>query len=187
MLKITAFCNTQTVGCYSINMFNFKEQPYNLLLLTAAFILIASIFAYDQTLDIHLHDTYFIVAMTYLFWATSILLLILWALYLLTKQFLFSKLLTWVHIILTVIALVSFVAISFYSTNYYDGLAGMPRRYYDYSGWKTFERYNNLTKGVFAVMLLISIGLMAYIINIVVGLLRILLHGDTTTAKKWFG
>jgi heme/copper-type cytochrome/quinol oxidase subunit 1 len=68
--------------------------------------------------------------------------------------------------------LVSFVAISFYSTNYYDGLAGMLRRYYNYSDWERSEGYNRLTKGVFAAMLLISIGLIAYVINLVVGLFK---------------
>src|SRR5687767_13087330 len=113
-------------------MFNFKERPYNLLLLTSLGILIASFFAFGRTFDIHLHDTYFIIAIAPLFWVTVFLLLIIWSLYLLTKQFLFSKILTWIHIILTVATSVFLVGISFYSNDSYKGLAGMPRRYFDY-------------------------------------------------------
>jgi len=110
--------------------------------------------------------------MEYLFWAIIILLLILWALYLLTNRFLFSKVLIWTHIILTVTTSVFLMAISFYSNDYYKGLAGMPRRYYDYNSWDTFILYNNLTKGVLVTFLLMSLGLCAYIINLIIGLFK---------------
>ena len=153
-------------------MFNFKDRPYNLLLLTAVLILIASFFAFDQTFDIHLHDTMFVIAMTHLFWATIILLLIFWTLYLLTKRFLFSKILTWTHIVLTIAASMILMTISFYSNSFYQELAGMPRRYFDIDGSETFKWYNILTKGTLIVILLMTLGLLIYIINFAVGLLK---------------
>ncbi len=155
-----------------MSMFNFKERPYDLLVVTAVLILIASFFVFDQTLDIHLHDTYFIIVMPHLFWATILLLLIFWTLYLLTKRFLFSKLLIWTQIILTVGTSVFLVAISFYSNNYYQGLAGIPRRYYDFSSWNTLLLHNNLTKGVLMAPILMTLGLLIYIVNLVVGLFK---------------
>jgi len=127
-------------GLPSINsiIFNFKKRPYNLLLLTALCILVASFFALDQTFDIHLHDTYFIIAIAHLFWATGILLIILWILYILTRHFLFSKVWIWIHIILTVATSVFLVGLSFYSNDYYKGLAGKPRHYYEYGNWDSF-------------------------------------------------
>ena len=160
------------VSFYNLNMFNYRERPYNLLLLTAVLILIASFFAFDYTLDIHIHDTYFIIAMTHLIWATIILLLIFWIIYLLTKHLLFSKFLTWVHIILTVLTSIFLVAFLFYPNNYYQGLGGMPRRYYDYSSLENLLRHNNLTKGVVISLLVLSLGLLTYIINFIVGLFK---------------
>ncbi len=153
-------------------MFKFKERPYNLLLLTAVLILIASFFAFDQTFDIHLHDTYFIITTTHSFWVIIILLLIFWTLYLLTKRFLFSKVLTWLNVVILVATSVFLVVISFYSNSYYNGLAGMPRRYYDYNSWDTFILYNNMTKGVLVTILLLILGQIIFIVNIVIGLFK---------------
>ena len=159
------------------NMLNFKERPDNLLLVTAVLILVASFFAFDKTLDIHLSDTYFIIAMPHLFWAIIVLLLIFSILYLLTNRFLFSKVLIWTQIILTVATSIFFVAISFYSNNYYQGLAGMPRRYVDYSSWNRLILYNDLTKGVLLALLLMTFGFLIYIVNLIVGLFKKLWPG----------
>ena len=151
-------------------MFNFKKRPYNLLLLTSVLIFIASFFVLNETFDIHWHDTYFIIALPHLFWGTIILLLTLWTICLSTYRFLFSKYLTWAHIILTVAASVLLVAVSSYSNNYYHGLAGMPRRYYDYGSWGALLKYNNSAKGVLIASLLLAVGLLAQIANLAVGL-----------------
>jgi cytochrome c oxidase subunit I len=157
---------------YSINMFQFNKRPYNLLLLTAVIILIASFFAFDQTIDIHFNDTYFIIATKLSFWIIVILLLMFWILYLLVKRILFSKVLTWINVILLVVTSTFFVVISFYSNYFYEGLAGMPRRYYDYNSWNTLTFYNNLTKGVLVTILLVILGLIIFIINLVIGLVK---------------
>ena len=153
-------------------MFQFKDRPYNLLLLTAVLILIASFFASDQTLDFHLHDTYYIIATAHSFWIIIILLLIFRTLYLLTKCILFSKVLTWLNVVLLVVTSIFLVTISFYSNNYHNGLGGMPRRYYDYSSWNNFEFYDNLTKGVLVNILLLISGLIIFIINLAIGLFK---------------
>jgi cytochrome c oxidase subunit I len=153
-------------------MFQFKKRPYNLLLLTAVIILIASFFTFNHTIDIHFNDTYFIIATKLSFWIIIILLLIFWILYLLAKSILFSKVLTWINVILLVVTSIFFVAICFYSNYFYVGLAGMPRRYYDYNSWNTLTFYNNLTKGVLVTILLDILGLIIFIINLVLGLFK---------------
>lgn len=79
-----------------------------------------------------------------MFWGTIILLLVFWSLYLLTKHIFFSKVLTWLHIILLVLTSISLVAILFYFN--YQGLAGMLRRYYDYISWDTMVQSEGLPK-----------------------------------------
>jgi heme/copper-type cytochrome/quinol oxidase subunit 1 len=149
-----------------------KRHPHHLLLLAAGIVLIASFFAFDKTVDIHLHDTYFVIAMTYSFWLLIIMLLLLWTFYRLAKRFLFSKVLTWLSLLLTVSSSLFLVAVSFYSDSYYNGLAGTPRRYYDYGSWNSFTIRDNLTKAVVVFVLLLFIGLVIFIANFVIGLLK---------------
>lgn len=150
-------------------MFKLKNRPYNLLLWTTALILIASFFAFGQTVDFHLHDTYFVVDMTFIFWATIILLLFFWAMYLLTKRVLFSKVLTWIHIILVILSSTALLALAYYSD--YQGMAGAPRRYYDFSSWDSLL-HNNLIKGMVILFFLMGLGLLAYILNLFIGLCK---------------
>src|SRR4051812_21890293 len=105
-------------------MFNIKERPYNLFPIASIIVLISSFPAFGTTVDIYLHDTYFIFASADLLWGITGLLLILWTVYLLTQRFLFSKVLTWIHVILTVTTLVFVAAISFYLNHYHDAVAG---------------------------------------------------------------
>lgn len=153
-------------------MFNLKKRPYNLILLTAIVILITSFFASDEVIDFHFHDTYFILPSAYLFLATTGWLLLFWILYMLTHRFLFSKVLTWAHVIMTALPLVLLIGIWFYSNNYYEGLAGMPRRYYDYNNWEGIVLNNNLTKVVLITFVLTALGFFTFLINLVIGLLK---------------
>jgi cytochrome c oxidase subunit 1 len=151
---------------------DFRKRPYHLLLLTALIILMASFFASNETLDIHLHDTYFIIALTNLFAGISVLLLILWLLYLFTSRLLFSNMLTWIHILSTTIAFLLLVVFSFYSNYYYEGLAGMPRRYPDYDHWRQLSSYNHLTTAVYIIFLVICLGVLVFVVNLFVGVIK---------------
>src|SRR5690242_8828642 len=113
-------------------MFKFKERPYNFLLLTAILLFIASIFNFNVPIDIHLHNTYFIFPLKLLIWLPTIILILFWLLYLLTKRFLFSKALTWTHVILTIICSILLLILPFILTYPFAGMDA-PRRYYDYA------------------------------------------------------
>jgi heme/copper-type cytochrome/quinol oxidase subunit 1 len=60
-----------------------KQKPYNLFLPAAALFLLASLFPLNQnsTFDLHLHDTYFIIAHTHFFWVLAIIALFMWVVY----------------------------------------------------------------------------------------------------------
>ena len=151
-------------------MFNFKKQPYNLLLLTAVIILIASFFAFKGSLDMLLHDTYFVIDLSDIFRTVFFLLLIFWTLYLMTKRILFSKVLTWSHTILLVLTSISLVAIAFYSN--YQGKAGMPGQYYDFGSWETIVQADGLPQGIALIFLAVILGLLMFIINLTIGVIK---------------
>jgi heme/copper-type cytochrome/quinol oxidase subunit 1 len=151
-------------------MFNFKERPYNLIIFTAFVVLAASFFAFNQTVDIHLHDTYFVIALANLLWAISMLLLIFWIIYMLVHRLLFSRFLMWINLLLTIMGVLFLVLISFYSNRYYKGLAGMPRRYYDYGSSDPVMLQNNLTKAVLISIVVIGLGVLTFMVNLIIGL-----------------
>lgn len=151
-------------------MFDITKRPYHLLLLTAILLLIASFFVHNQTLDMHLHDTYFIISMSHLFWLIIILLLIFWILYLLTKHLLFSKVLIWVHVLLLILSSISLVVILFYSN--YQGVAGSLRQYYDFSNWEAMVQFDGLARGIMVIFLAIFLGVIIYVINLIIGLIN---------------
>jgi len=132
---------------------------------------IGGIFIFDTPIDIHLHDTYFIFPLSFLIWIPAIILFLFWALYLLTKQFLFSKKLMWIHIILTVLSSLFMLMLPYLSTYSYSGVGG-PRVYYDYGEFNKFKMFGNLTNmiiRVFAFLLLIQL---IYFFNLFVGLYK---------------
>lgn len=161
-------------------MFNLVKRPYHLLSLTAILVLIASFFAADRTLDLHMNDTYFVIAVTHVCWAVIILLFFFWILYLLTKPLLFSRVLTWTHILLTAAGSLVLLIIAFYADRYYrEGFAGMPRRYYDYSNLEAFISYisyDQLARSVLIVILLFVSGIIAYLANLTTGIIKKILR-----------
>jgi cytochrome c oxidase subunit 1 len=73
---------------------------------------------------------------------------------------------------MTALPLVLLIGVWFYSNNYYKGLAGMPRRYYDYNNWEGIVPNNNLTKVVLITFVLTALGFFTFLINLVIGLLK---------------
>lgn len=149
-----------------------KQRPYNLFLLTAILLFIVGLFSFNSAMDIHLHDTYYVFPLTYFIWTPTIILLIFWLLYLATKNILFSKRLVWTHIILTIVSCIFILTIPCFMTNSYDGLAGMPRRYYDIWQSKTYKFFGNLTKTAVFLIFTLAVGQLTFIVNFFIGLYR---------------
>ena len=82
------------------------SPPYRLLVLAALALLVASFFTANQTLDVHLHDTYYVFDQPTLLWALSFGLFLLWLLYEVNKRFLYSRQLTRVHVWVTLAGVV---------------------------------------------------------------------------------
>jgi hypothetical protein len=61
-----------------------------------------SFFAHHHTLDVHLHDTYYVVAASYAYLSLSAIQFVFFILYKAVKRIIFSKTLTWIHTIVTI-------------------------------------------------------------------------------------
>ena len=87
------------------------KRPYHLALIMAGILLLAGLVLRKQSVDLHFHDTYFVLSSAlFIFIPLSIFFIILWLLYHLSQALLFSKLLTWIHLIITpLLLLVSFI------------------------------------------------------------------------------
>jgi heme/copper-type cytochrome/quinol oxidase subunit 1 len=70
-----------------------KEKPYHLLLVLILLLVITPLLFLnaDNVVDIHLHDTYFVVAHTHIFWLIGIIVFFIWILYLLTNKVFIQK------------------------------------------------------------------------------------------------
>ncbi len=95
----------------------FKRNPFHLLLLNAFFLFFISLFIPNREIDIHFHDTFFILPIKYLIWFPTLFQFVFWIIYLITKQYLFSNLLSWIHIVLLVSTSLSIVVLTYYLLN----------------------------------------------------------------------
>lgn len=153
-------------------MFKLKERPFNLLLPTAMLVLICSIVTSDETFDLNLHDTYLVVAHAHFLWITTMFLFVLWVLYFFTYRFLFSKTLTWIHVASLTGAVIFCLAFWVYSGNV-GGLAGKPRMYLDERMMGEYFLYDQLTSAIGICLALILLGIVLYLINLILGLIRL--------------
>jgi cytochrome c oxidase subunit I len=98
--------------------------------------LMTGIFFGNSTLDIHLHDTYYVIAHAHVTLFLAIIFGIFSAAYyfypVIFKRYM-NSILGYIHFWLTFFC----AYLVFYPHHYYEGIAGMPRRYLDYSGWNS--------------------------------------------------
>ena len=149
-----------------------KQKPYHLLLLAAVLLFIAGLFGFNSEIDIQLHGTYYILSLTYILWRLSLILSIIWLLYLASKNILFSKTLSWTHIILTLVACIFVLTMPYLITNWDEEIVGMPRHYHDFGQSKTFKYSGNLTKHAEIVAFILVAGQLTFLINLIIGLYR---------------
>lgn len=103
-----------------------RDKPHNLFLAACVPVFITSFFLFknDHTIDIRLHDTYWVIAIGYFYWLVCIFLLLWWGIYRITEKILFAQLLSWAHILLTTFGIVMVLATDlFYRPEPYPALA----------------------------------------------------------------
>lgn|GEM_PF-689136 len=148
-----------------------KQRPYHLLLLTGLLLFLTSFLVLHESgaIDIYLHDTYFVIAHNHILWLLTILALFVWILYLLTVKILYSKALTWIHIIATILTILLLTLALFIGDNFMNPT---PRRYYDYSNWNSLGNYTTFAKAISTIIFVLLLGQFVFVINLVAGFVK---------------
>ena len=146
-----------------------RFKPYYLFAVAAAILFIVGMFIPQSTMDIHLHDTYFVFSSRFFFWFLSILLLGYFLLYLATDTMLYSKKLTWIHVVITVVYIIIFIL---YSRSFSNNV-GMPRRYYDYgNGFNAYFHFQQEARTLRLTTLTFILAQLLYVINLLAGIIK---------------
>jgi hypothetical protein len=82
------------------------RKPYQLLLYLAIILLLVSFVAGKEPIDIHLHDTYIIIGIQHVYIVLALFSFLFWGLYILLHPLLPLKILTWIDVTGTVLAII---------------------------------------------------------------------------------
>lgn len=131
---------------------------------------LTGIFVGNSALDIHLHDTYFVVAHFHLVMGVSSFFGMFAGIYhWFPKMFgrYMNNTLGYIHFFITIVG-----AYLIFWPMHYEGLAGMPRRYYDYSAWETFKDFQNLNSFISVVTVVTFFAQLLFVFNFFVSIFK---------------
>lgn len=153
-------------------------KSYHLLLLFALLLVIVAGCSLVVDMDIVLRDSYYFFPAAHFFWIAETTLLLSWLLYLYSMRLLFSKALVWTHVVLTIACFACIFSDPYLSNAFSDGLAGMPRRYFDFGeSFNCFEFFDFFAGPVKVAFIVLACAQIIYLINLCLGLYKKLHNG----------
>ena len=136
---------------------------YQFLLPASLVLFVMAFFASDKTIDLHLHDTYYVITLSVLILTSAFMILISWGLYRLTNKLLFSATLSGIHIGQCLLICVA-TATSFWWVD------KIPRRISDISNSSLLRIDPALIMPALILFFFLA-GLLLFVINLVMGLI----------------
>ena len=146
----------------------FKKRPYHLFLPAAVLTLVTSLFFKGDMLDVHLHDTYFVVSLSFIYWFFIALLLILWALYFLTSSVSYSFMLVRISTFTSILC----VAVLLFLLSKDLQLSPTPLHHYYFGTWERYTLFDINAYFFLTVVLVFLVAQLCFLINVVIGLIR---------------
>ncbi len=141
---------------------------------------LTGIFLGNSTLDIHLHDTYFVIAHFHIVMGVSAFFGMFAGIYhwfpKMYGRYLNSTM-AYVHFWVTLIG-----AYLIFWPMHYEGLAGMPRRYLDYSIWESFKQFSDLNKFISTVAMIVFAVQLMFVFNFFYSIFK---GRKVTTQNPW--
>lgn len=117
----------------------------------------------NSAIDMHVHDTYFVIAHFHLVMGVASMFGMFAGIYhWYPKMFgrFMNNTLAYVHFWITMIG-----AYLIFWPMHYEGLAGMPRRYYDFSNWESFKMFHGLNEFISIVAIIVFFVQFLFIFN----------------------
>ena len=143
-----------------------RSQPYQLLIPIFLLILVLSFFKNsNETTDMHFYDTYVVMPVRFILVGFAVFIILLWGVYSLTNKMLLSPVITWVHIVITIIAVITLVGSFFWNGLLYG--PAPPRQYAD---WSRFDEFVRINKFLSITVLVLVFSQSLYFINLIAGL-----------------
>ncbi len=124
---------------------------------------LTGIFLGNSALDIHLHDTYFVVAHFHIVMGVASFMGMFAGVYhWFPKMYgrYLNNTLAYIHFWVTLIG-----AYLIFWPMHYQGLAGMPRRYYDFSNWESFKQFGGLNEFISLVAMIVFAAQLLFVFN----------------------
>ncbi len=124
---------------------------------------LTGIFLGNSALDIHLHDTYFIIAHFHIVMGVAGMFGMFAGIYhWFPKMYgrYLNNTLAYIHFWVTFVG-----AYLIFWPMHYEGLAGMPRRYYDFSNWESFKMFQGLNEFISFVSIIVFAAQLLFVFN----------------------
>ena len=124
---------------------------------------LTGIYLGNSTLDIHLHDTYFVVAHFHFVMGVASMFGMFAGVYHWYPKMFGKKMddtLGYIHFWITMIG-----AYLIFWPMHYEGLAGLPRRYPDFGSWHTFNQFGNVNKMITFVSIIVFAAQFLFLAN----------------------
>lgn len=134
----------------------------------------------NSSIDIHLHDTYFVIAHFHIVMGVSAFLGLFAGVYhWFPKMFgrYLNNTLSYIHFWITLVG-----AYLIFWPMHYEGMAGMPRRYYDYSNWESFKQFGDLNHFISIVVIIVFAAQLLFVFNFFYSVFK---GRKLTTANPW--
>ncbi len=124
---------------------------------------LTGLFLGNSALDIHLHDTYFVVAHFHIVMGISAFFGMFAGVYhWFPKMYgrFMNNTLGYIHFFITFIG-----AYVIFWPMHYEGVAGMPRRYYDFSNWESFKQFTDLNHMISYAAIIVFFAQLLFVFN----------------------
>lgn len=131
---------------------------------------LTGIFLGNSALDIHLHDTYFVVAHFHIVMGVSAFFGMFAGIYhWFPKMFgrFMNNTLGYIHFFITFAG-----AYLIFWPMHYEGIAGMPRRYYDYSAWESFKHFQGLNAFISIIAMVVFFTQLLFVLNFIASIFK---------------
>jgi cytochrome c oxidase subunit 1 len=141
---------------------------------------LTGVFLGNSTLDIHLHDTYFIIAHFHIVMGVSAFMGMFCGVYhWFPKMYgrYLNNTMSYIHFWVTFTG-----AYLIFWPMHYEGLAGMPRRYVEYQGWASFNQFGDLNRFISTVAMVVFAVQLMFVFNFFYSIFK---GRKVTTKNPW--